>query len=1026
MTSKTIFFSVCPHISKEELKILKEIIEEISQITQREVRIIQVFSLKELGKLNIDPHVVYVNPDHVFKYLDKGYIPIGKLKEEHDAVCFITSDDSYINKEKIKIAILDRKYFYLPLLFLGKNYKKFQLSIVDKLDEVYRLVEEGSAELGIVCKSSLLKRYKAKIIEQLCVPVKHYLLIHPTLKNYLESLEKIKQIEPIDKTELNTLKILLSNIDIFLSDWSHHDITEAILTSPNLGVIIYHERILLTNEYTRKLLGYTEEELNSMDVLELIMTGDMALVVENKNRRLRGEKFFHINEITLKRKDGSTVLVEAIANTILYRGLYCGFVLFYDITDKKYAEKYRKILTQINKVTATSLTEEEIYSGVCKTLSEIFHFDSVRVSFIEEQEGKITTINFCGDVYKINEKSDDTFLQNQDILEGKILIEREGDSYSTRCQIPLFKFGRVVSLLEIFSNQSHIFSEEHIDFLSEIQRDISSALERVEKNKEDTIISEALKNSDTWILVTDENGKIIYVNDTVEKISGYSKEEIIGKTPSIFKSGLNPPEFYQEMWNTIKSGKIFNAITPNRKKNGEIFHVDLKIIPLKLPGEVIRYVAVARDVTEKVHLSERIQRLQNYDALTGLLNMNSFSASVSREIKSSKGFGLLMLLDIYDMTYLNIIYGIQIGDRILINFADRIRKLFEGTEIIARIGADTFGVFMVVDKSDQIYQIYSKLFELNNFQTTINEKTISFQINSGLSLYPRDGEDFKTLYERADIALQRAKKAGPGIHQFFDPELEKQASKTWEISELIKKAFENSLFTFYYQPYFYTDSLKLAGFEALVRIIDREGKMYTPASFIDYLEGSQYILDFERFALSEITSRIEKWGMNISINISGKTFNNPILLTLLTSVPSEIRKKLTIEITERNFIANPEFAIQIMHEIKGMDSPPKIAMDDFGTGYSSLIYLKDLPIDVIKIDRSFIKDMLNDRKSLAIVQTIIDLARRLEKVTLAEGVENDMQLQLLRLLGCNLVQGFLLEKPLSEEKIKEIYINREI
>lgn len=1020
-----LYFSVCPHVSKHELAIFEEILREISEITGKQTKIVQYFSLNELKSGNFAPHIVYANPEHIFYYLDRGYKPLGKLKKEYGAICLITKRLDLLDRERLKIATLDRKYFYFPLLFLGKNYEKFQLSIVNNLEEVYRLVDESQVDLGVVCKSSLLKRYEGdknhEIHEHFCLPIKHYLLIHPSLEDYIEPIQRIEQIEPIMKEELDLLKILFINIETFLSDWSHHDITEAILSSPNIGVIIYHEKILLTNEYTRKLLGYTEEELLSTDILDLIISEDKAKAAENKSRRLRGEKFYHTYELNLRRKDGSTVLVEAIANTILYRGLNCGFVIFYDITEKKYAEKYRRILTQVNKITATSFTEEELYSEICKTLVDILNFRAVAIRIIDSTRGTVFTKDKCGDLSLIEQETDFQEIKESNLLQGIIQIEKNQHAFRSKARIPLFKLGKVVSLLEIVSDESHIFSQEHIDFLREIQKDISSAIDRLEKTREDTIISEALKNSDTWVLVTDENGRILYVNETVEKISGYSKEELIGKTPSIFKSGLNPPEFYREMWDTIKSGKIFNAITPNRKKNGEIFHADLKIIPLKLPGDITRFVAVARDVTEKIKLSERIQKLQNFDALTGLLNMNSFASSVSRELENKKGTALLILLDIYDMTYLNVIHGIQFGDQILIQFASLIKRTFDNTEIIARIGADTFGVFLVIDKPDQIYKIYSKLFELNNFKITIDDKTATIQINSGISLYPRDGLYFKSLYERADIALQRAKKAGPGIHQFFDPELEKQASKTWEISELIKKAFDNNLFTFFYQPYFYTDTLKLAGFEALVRIIDSDGKMYTPAVFIDYLEGSQYMLDFERFALTEITKRIEKWQKNIAINISGKTFNNPILLTMLSSIPSSVRQLLTIEITERNFIVNPEYATQMLSEIKGMESPPKIAIDDFGTGYSSLIYLKDLPLDVIKIDRSFIKDMLNDRKSLAIVQTIIDLARRLEKTTLAEGVENEMQLQLLKLLGCTYVQGFLLAKPMPEAKIIELF-----
>nr|WP_277915630.1 EAL domain-containing protein [Thermodesulfovibrio yellowstonii] len=233
----------------------------------------------------------------------------------------------------------------------------------------------------------------------------------------------------------------------------------------------------------------------------------------------------------------------------------------------------------------------------------------------------------------------------------------------------------------------------------------------------------------------------------------------------------------------------------------------------------------------------------------------------------------------------------------------------------------------------------------------------------------------------------------------------------------MKKASEEKLFTFYYQPYFYTKTLKIAGFEALVRIIDRDGKLYTPDFFIDYLENSQYLSSFENWAINEVTEKIKKWGTNISLNISGKTFSNPILIPILSEITSEIRNKLTIEITERIFINNPEYTMQILSDIKRMKNPPKIAIDDFGTGYSSMSYLRDLPIDIVKIDKSFIKDMVEDKKSLAIVETIIGLAKKLEKMTLAEGVETEKEFTILKTMDCDFVQGFLFSKPLPEKKI---------
>jgi len=217
--------------------------------------------------------------------------------------------------------------------------------------------------------------------------------------------------------------------------------------------------------------------------------------------------------------------------------------------------------------------------------------------------------------------------------------------------------------------------------------------------------------------------------------------------------------------------------------------------------------------------------------------------------------------------------------------------------------------------------------------------------------------------------------------------------------------------------------LKVAGLEALVRIIDND-KIYYPYSFINYIENSNYLKKFEEWLIKETIEKIRKWGINISINISAKSFNEPDFIWKIRNIPEEIRDKITIEITERVFIEEQEKAMAIISIIKKMKNPPKIAMDDFGTGYSSLVYLKDLPIDIIKIDIAFIREILKDKKSFALVQTIIELAKRLDKLTLAEGVEQEEQLNILKFLGCDLVQGFLLSKPLSIDIIESNIINK--
>lgn len=1028
MSENVLYFALCPHCTEEELVKWGEIANKISKIIKKEIRLKRFSDFSEICFNEQSYDFYYANPDTTITLIEKGYAVLSKLKNKNESLCSIFSQSYFSEKDIIRVALINQKYFFLPLLFHKKEYKKFHILFVKSYDEVINLVRQQQADIGFIYTqiSERLKDDRALIFSNdFCFPISHFILMNSSMENFRNELLSIEDFEKVSSEEIENLKSLYNQLDIMLQDWAHHDISEALISSPNIGVLIYHEKIAFCNDYMRTLLGYSENELYNMSITDIVYSEDREKVIDSIKKRLKGEKFSRIYDIRFQKKDGSVIFVECLANTILFRGLYSGFLVFYDITSKKYAEKFKEILMEINKIITQSLTEEEIYSRICKTLVEKLNLKLAWIGILDKQNNRIIPEYSYADDRSILDNFDYGMLNSlldSASVKGEIVINSESEEYTktgfrSSCIIPFFKYGKVVSFLNIYSEFPQFFNEINLDILKEIQHDIAFALERVERIRHNTIIAEALKNSDTWILVTDENGNIIYVNEAVERISGYSKEELIGKNPRIFKSGLNPPEFYKELWDTILSGKIFNAITPNRKKDGEIFHVDLKIIPVKLPGNILRFVAVARDVTEKIRLSERVQRLQNYDALTGLLNMNGFTVNVSQKLNETDVFGLLILIDIYDMTYINKIHGIHAGDQILIQFAEKIKKSFENTDSIARIAADSFGIYLIAETTDDIYKAYSKLYELNNSVFNIDNKIISININAAISIFPKDGKSFKTLYERADITLQQTKKAGSGIIQFFDAAIEKEAEKLWEVFNLIKKASEEKLFTFYYQPYFYTKTLKIAGFEALVRIIDRDGKLYTPDFFIDYLENSQYLSSFENWAINEVTEKIKKWGTNISLNISGKTFSNPILIPILSEITSEIRNKLTIEITERIFINNPEYTMQILSDIKRMKNPPKIAIDDFGTGYSSMSYLRDLPIDIVKIDKSFIKDMVEDKKSLAIVETIIGLAKKLEKMTLAEGVETEKQFKILKTMDCDFVQGFLFSKPLPEKKI---------
>ena len=290
----------------------------------------------------------------------------------------------------------------------------------------------------------------------------------------------------------------------------------------------------------------------------------------------------------------------------------------------------------------------------------------------------------------------------------------------------------------------------------------------------------------------------------------------------------------------------------------------------------------------------------------------------------------------------------------------------------------------------------------------------------GIVAFPQDGNTVDELWEKVNLALKSAKNEGPFTIEIYNPEIEEKIKKTLETELLIKKALEEELFVFYYQPYFETETLKLAGLEALVRI-RKNKELILPNEFIKILENSSYLLKFNFLCFKRNIEKIKEWKIPISINISSQSFKSLDFLKLLNhfkEILSQYPYFLELEITEHTLIENIEITKDIIKNIKSFKI--KISLDDFGTGFSSLNYLKDFPIDTIKIDISFIKDLVKDTKTYFIVENLINLCRSLNIKVIAEGVETEDQFKLLKKLKCDYVQGYFLSKPLSEEEVKTL------
>ncbi|WP_297889251.1 bifunctional diguanylate cyclase/phosphodiesterase [Sulfurihydrogenibium sp.] len=421
-----------------------------------------------------------------------------------------------------------------------------------------------------------------------------------------------------------------------------------------------------------------------------------------------------------------------------------------------------------------------------------------------------------------------------------------------------------------------------------------------------------------------------------------------------------------------------------------------------------------------MELQKEITKLQNYDTLTNTLNLSGFFLIVSERLKEIKTPALLALIDIRDFTSINKTFGLNVGDFLLKEVADRLNLVFPDG-IVARVASDEFAIYKELNSKDKVetelVKFMDKIKSVFEQPIYFGDNILTLTFNAGITVVSSESKNLESIYENISIALAYAKKGVENIIEVFSKDLEEKVKRTSFAKRLIEKAINENLFTLFYQPFFNCKTLKLEGFEALVRIKDKDGTIYTPNVFIDVLENSKFLVEYEKWLLNEIMDKSKKWNIPISFNASSNSFKNQEYINYLSSLDNKI--SLIMEITERVLMKEPEKTIDILNKIK-KTTALKIAVDDFGTEYSSLKYIKDFSIDEIKIDISFTREIVENKKTQALVKTIITLAKDLGMETLAEGVEKQEQLEILRDLGCDYVQGFLLGKPLPEEEAEKL------
>ena len=541
-------------------------------------------------------------------------------------------------------------------------------------------------------------------------------------------------------------------------------------------------------------------------------------------------------------------------------------------------------------------------------------------------------------------------------------------------------------------------------------------------------LSRAIEQSADAVMITDGDGVIEYVNSAFEQVTGYSFDEAVGKKPNLVKSGQHDDKFYHQLWMTIARGEVFQDVLINRHKNGVLYYEEKTITPLKdRAGNITHYIATGKDITERMQTQERLHYLAYNDLLTDLPNRLLFLERLTHALKNRSGPEhrlAIMCLDLDRFKMINDTLGHEVGDNLLRQVAALLQSLIGEGDTIARLGGDGFGIlFEDLGSLDRVAAQARKILEACTHPQYVAGHELYIAPSIGIGVYPEDGDDANTLLKNADVALHRSKDQGGNNYQYYSSDMTSKAFERLSLETSLRRALENEEFRVYFQPQIDLLSGKVMGAEALLRWEHPEFGLVSPLEFIPLLEETGLIVPVGEWILRqacEWAMAQQKHGeMRISVNLSGRQFRVPELMDQVTRALTASRLKpelLELEITESVLMQGDKVSTFNLMALDKLGV--RLAIDDFGTGYSSLSYLKRFPIKTLKIDRAFIRDVTHDQDDTAIVTAIIAMAHSLKMEVVAEGVETKQQLDFLRRLDCDVVQGYLISRPLPVTEIK--------
>jgi diguanylate cyclase (GGDEF)-like protein/PAS domain S-box-containing protein len=556
-------------------------------------------------------------------------------------------------------------------------------------------------------------------------------------------------------------------------------------------------------------------------------------------------------------------------------------------------------------------------------------------------------------------------------------------------------------------------------------------IERKRAKEKLTLAASVFTHARESIAITDITGSIIDVNATFTKTTGYTRNEVLGQNPRILQSGRQSSEFYAGMWKALLNEGHWSGELWNRRKSGEVY-AEMKTISAvrNEQGITTHYVALGNDITPLKKHQEQLENIAHYDVLTNLPNRSLLSDRLSQAMLQSKRHEkslAVVFLDLDGFKYVNDTYGHSVGDELLIALSVRMQEALRASDNLARIGGDEFvAVLTGLVSVEDCEPVLDKLLLATSEPITLGDIVINVSASIGVTLYPQDNMDADQLMRHADQAMYKAKQLGKNRYHLFDTAHDDAIKMQRESLEAIRIALDNHQFVLHYQPKVNMRTGAVIGVEALVRWQHPERGLLNPIEFLPIIESNPMSIELGEWVIDSALTQISQWQameinlpLSTSVNIAAVQLQQPDftqrLTELLAAHPDVDPHHLELEILETSALEDVQHVSIIMNDCISLGV--KFALDDFGTGYSSLTYLRRLPANCIKIDQTFVRDMLIDPDDLAIVEGVIALAKSFKRDVIAEGVETVEHGTALLQQGCELAQGYGIARPMPASDI---------